>query len=149
MLLCALVAAGISTAACQSSSSSEPNPRATMKGAIEDRSMASYSDKKTAAQPQLPPVDAKMLEQFTRQESQFKEHYERYYAGSGYAYSQYRPAYQYGFELAADNRYKSLDWPMIELQAHRGWDEASMGQWDRYKDAVRFGWERGIIAQRG
>lgn len=99
--------------------------------------------------PDLPQVDQKLLDQFTQQEPRFKEHYDQHYAGSGYGYNQYRPAYHYGYELATDARYKTMDWSTIELQARRGWNEGTMGLWDRYKDAVHFGWERGVIAQRG
>lgn len=98
--------------------------------------------------PTLPQADPKVLDQLKRHEPEFQDHYEHHYAGSGYGYNQYRPAYQYGYELAMDQRYKSMDWSVLELQARRGWDEGTMGLWDRYKDAVRFGWERGVIAQR-
>ena len=103
----------------------------------------------SAHTPSLPHVDHEMLDQLKRHEAQFKEHYDHHYANSGYGYNQYRPAYQYGFELAMDERYKTMDWSILELQARKGWDESTMGLWDQYKDAVRFGWERGVIAQRG
>ena len=99
--------------------------------------------------PALPQADQHVLDQLKRHEPEFKDHYAHHYAGSGYGYSQYRPAYQYGYELAIDTRYRTLDWSVLELQARKGWDEPTMGLWDRYKDAVRFGWERGVIAQRG
>ena len=98
--------------------------------------------------PTLPQADQGVLDQLKRHEPEFQEHYDRHYAGSGYGYNQYRPAYQYGYELAMDTRYRTMEWSTLELQARRGWDEATLGLWDRYKDAVRFGWERGVIAQR-
>jgi hypothetical protein len=76
-------------------------------------------------------------------EADFRQNYEANYANSGYGYDQYRPAYQYGFGLAKDSRYTTMDWKALEMQAHRNWNEATMGPWDRYKDAVRYGWERG------
>lgn len=76
-------------------------------------------------------------------EADFRQNYEANYANSGYGYDQYRPAYQYGFGLAKDPRYTTMDWKSLEMQAHRNWNEATMGPWDRYKDAVRYGWERG------
>ena len=94
-------------------------------------------------------VDQRALEQFSRQEPQFKQYYETHYADSGYAYNQYRPAYQYAYELATDQRYRKMDWSTLELQARRGWNDGTMGLWDRYKDAVRFGWELGVIDERG
>jgi hypothetical protein len=76
-------------------------------------------------------------------EPDFRRNYESNYGNSGYGYDQYRPAYMYGFELAKDPRYTTLDWNELEMQAHRNWNEGTMGPWDRYKDAVRYGWERG------
>jgi hypothetical protein len=90
-----------------------------------------------------------MFSAFTRQESEFRNHYEKEFAQTGYAYSQFRPAYQRGFELGYDPHYRDSDWTIIEKEARRNWDESAMGQWDRYKDAVRFGWERGVVAARG
>jgi hypothetical protein len=82
-------------------------------------------------------------------EADFRQNYEANYANSGYGYDQYRPAYQYGFGLAKDPRYTTMNWKALEMQAHRNWNEATMGPWDRYKDAVRYGWERGQEATPG
>jgi hypothetical protein len=76
-------------------------------------------------------------------EPDFRQNYEANYANSGYGYDQYRPAYQYGFGLAKDPRYTTMDWNDVEMRAHRNWNEGTMGPWDRYKDAVHYGWERG------
>ena len=82
-------------------------------------------------------------------EPDFRQNYEANYANSGYGYDQYRPAYQYGFGLAKDPRYTTMDWNELEMKAHRNWNEGTMGPWDRYKDAVRYGWERGREATPG
>lgn len=83
------------------------------------------------------------LAEIARYEADFRQDYDKHYANTGYGYDQYRPAYHYGFELAKDLRYSEMDWNTLELQAHRNWSAAAMGPWDRYKDAVRYGWERG------
>jgi len=76
-------------------------------------------------------------------EPDFRKNYDQNYAESGYAYEQYRPAYVYGYELAKDPNYRSVrDWTELEPRVSREWDEGAMGPWTRYKDAVRFGWER-------
>lgn len=85
------------------------------------------------------------LADMTRYEGDFRKHYDQHYANTGYGYDQYRPAYHYGFDLAKDLRYSEMDWNTLELQAHRNWNEGTMGPWDRYKDAVRYGWERGSL----
>ena len=89
------------------------------------------------------------FDSFVRHESQFKAHHQAHYATSGYDYNQYRPAYQHGFELALDERYAKMDWSQLESQARRTWDESKMGLWDRYKDAVRYGWEQGVMLDKG
>ena len=83
------------------------------------------------------------LAEITRYEPDFRQNYESNFANSGYGYDQYRPAYRYGFELAKDPRYDGMDWNTLEMQAHRNWNEGTMGPWNRYKEAVRYGWERG------
>lgn len=83
------------------------------------------------------------LAEITRYEPDFRQNYESNFANTGYGYDQYRPAYRYGFELAKDPRYNEMDWNTLEMQAHRNWNESTMGPWNRYKDAVRYGWERG------
>ncbi|HEX2054990.1 MAG TPA: hypothetical protein VHF07_00760 [Nitrospiraceae bacterium] len=139
--------------ACQSSPTPPPTDtkqRAIAAGGTAAPSSSDRDRVATADQtPTLPQANPQVLEQLKKHEPEFKEHYDRHYADSGYGYNQYRPAYQYGYELAMDARYRSMQWSTLELQARRGWDEATLGLWDRYKDAVRFGWERGVIAQRG
>jgi hypothetical protein len=89
-----------------------------------------------------PEIDLGKLEGFSRFEPEFKQHYEQHYLDSGYDYSQYRPAYNYGHDLATDPRYKGLDWNKIEPQIARVWDEKRLGLWTRYKEAVQYAWQR-------
>jgi hypothetical protein len=139
----------ILTVGCQSSSPpADTKHRAIAAGGTAAPS-SSGSQFASDDQPIVPKANPQMLDQLKRHEPEFKDHYDRHYADSGYGYNQYRPAYQYGYELALDTRYRTMEWSTLELQARRGWDEATLGLWDRYKDAVRFGWERGVIAQRG
>ena len=136
----------ILTAACQSSSPpTDTRHRAIAAGGTAAPPASASEDQA----PALPQANPQVLDQLKRHEPEFKDHYDRHYAGSGYGYNQYRPAYQYGYGLATDSRYNTMEWSTLEVQARRGWDEATLGLWDRYKDAVRFGWERGVIAQRG
>ena len=136
------------TVACQSSSPpTDTKHRAIAAGGTAAPS-SSGSQLGSDDQPVLPKANPQMLDQLKQHEPEFKDHYDHHYAGSGYGYNQYRPAYQYGYELAMDTRYRTMEWSTLELQARRGWDEATLGLWDRYKDAVRFGWERGVISQR-
>lgn len=71
----------------------------------------------------------------------FQRHYDSHFSKTGYAYSQYRPAYRYGYDLASDARNRDVEWTEMERAASRGWDSSKMGEWDRYKEAVRYGWD--------
>lgn len=88
-------------------------------------------------------IDQTKADAYTRLEPDFRRDYESKYADSGYAYEQYRPAYRYGYDLGTDPRYRGMDWNAVEQQAHRGWEEGTMGLWDQYKEAVHYGWDHG------
>lgn len=89
------------------------------------------------------------FDKFVKHESRFKDHYQSHFSTSHYDYNQYRPAYQHGFELGLDPRYRKMDWSSVEPEARRTWDESTMGLWSQYKDAVRYGWEQGATLERG
>jgi hypothetical protein len=89
-----------------------------------------------------PEIDLGKLEGFSRFEPEFKQHYERHYIDSGYDYSQYRPAYNYGYDLATDSHYTGMDWNKMEPHILRAWDEKRLGLWTRYKEAVQYAWQR-------
>lgn len=92
--------------------------------------------------------EKELLDKFVAHESQFKDHYRSHFSTSKYEYHQYRPAYQHGFELGLDARYRKMDWSSVEPDARRTWDESTMGLWSQYKDAVRYGWEQGVASER-
>jgi len=92
--------------------------------------------------------DNELLDKFVAHESRFKDHYQSHFLASHYEYHQYRPAYQRGFELGLDPRYGKKDWSSVEPEARRTWDEPTMGLWNQYKDAVRYGWEQGVALGR-
>jgi hypothetical protein len=58
-------------------------------------------------------------------------------------YSDYAPAYRYGWE--SYSRYPGKKWDQVESDLGRGWDRAkgaSSLTWDRAKHAVRDAWHR-------
>jgi hypothetical protein len=62
---------------------------------------------------------------------------------SGRTYSDYRPAYQYGYESGRHNM--GRNWNDVESDLRTGWDKyEGRGQstWDHVKDAVRDAWDR-------
>jgi hypothetical protein len=74
-------------------------------------------------------------------ESDFRQHCTRTLGGRGVTYEQCSPAYQYGYEMAGDQKYTG-DWDAVEPELRRGWDKRRPGTWDQFKDAVRYAWDR-------
>ncbi|MDD5371697.1 MAG: hypothetical protein PHQ40_21660, partial [Anaerolineaceae bacterium] len=50
---------------------------------------------------------------FNTYTSEFQNHYANFYAQRGYTFDDYLPAYQYGYDLANNERYKRSDWTFI------------------------------------
>lgn len=72
----------------------------------------------------------------------YRGHYQTNFAGSGYQYEHYQPAYQYGLSLRNDDRYRGYDWNRLEPEARRTWEQRYPGStWDQVKGAVRYAWE--------
>jgi stress response protein YsnF len=71
----------------------------------------------------------------------FRKHYATAFAGKGAAYTEYEPAYRYGYELRTNERYRGRDWAALEADARRDWEARHPSTWERFKDAIRYGWE--------
>jgi hypothetical protein len=73
----------------------------------------------------------------------FRSHYQTHYADSGFTYAQYEPAYRYGYTLATNDQYYGRDWDLIEPEARQYWNaHYADTPWERFKDAVRYGWQQ-------
>ncbi|RVU42501.1 hypothetical protein EA187_16620 [Lujinxingia sediminis] len=78
----------------------------------------------------------------SRFDSSFREHYQRNFADSRYAYEDFVLAYRYGVALAEEPRYKDHTWDQVEPMAHQSWETRETGPWPLFRDAIRFGWNR-------
>jgi uncharacterized protein (TIGR02271 family) len=76
-------------------------------------------------------------------ESDFRQHCDRMHGASGVRYEQCAPAYRFGHSLASHPRYGGSDWSSVEPEARRHWEERNQGTWERFKDSVRYAWDRG------
>jgi hypothetical protein len=85
---------------------------------------------------------AGIAESFDRYDNDFRTHYQTYGMDSGYTYEQYTPIYRYGYNLASDPSYRDRDWDAIEPEARQRWEERNPGTWDRFKDSVRYAWDK-------
>ncbi len=79
---------------------------------------------------------------FRRYDNDFRTHYQTYGMDSGYTYEQYTPIYRYGYNLATDPAYRDRDWDSIESDARRRWEERNPNTWERFKDSVRYAWDK-------
>ena len=70
-----------------------------------------------------------------------RKHYATAFADSGGAYTEYEPAYRYGYALRTNERYRGRDWTALEAEARHDWEVRHPSTWERFKDAVRYGWE--------
>lgn len=72
----------------------------------------------------------------------FRRHWATAGAGTGISYEQCSPAYGYGCELGREERDASRQWSDVEADARTRWEERSPGTWDRFKDPVRYAWDK-------
>jgi len=72
----------------------------------------------------------------------FHNHYQTYFLATGILYEEFEPAYRYGYTLATDPRFENRDWSEIEPEARAYWTNYhSNSPWEKFKDAIRHGWE--------
>jgi uncharacterized protein (TIGR02271 family) len=72
----------------------------------------------------------------------FRTHYGTAFGNTGVAYTEYEPAYRYGYELGMNERYRGRDWSALETDARRDWEARHPSTWERFKDAIRYGWDK-------
>jgi len=81
-------------------------------------------------------------DRFRTFDNDFRTHYQTYGMDSGYTYEQYTPIYRYGYNLAMDPALHDRDWDSIESEARRRWEERNPNTWERFKDSVRYAWDK-------
>jgi uncharacterized protein (TIGR02271 family) len=75
-------------------------------------------------------------------DDEFRRDFDSHYAGRGVSYDQWRPAYQYGQQMAMDKRYSGRDWTAVESDARTHFEKTHPGKWGEFKDAVRRAYEK-------
>ena len=87
-----------------------------------------------------------MPDEYMEYEDEFRTDYESKYAATGTSYEEYEEAYRYGVSAASDERYHRRNWDdTMETELRHDWEGRSSGghdTWERFKLAVRHGWER-------
>jgi uncharacterized protein (TIGR02271 family) len=82
-----------------------------------------------------------ITQEFATYNDDFRKHCATAFAGKG-AYVDYEPAYHYGYELGTHERYRGRDWVALEADARRDWEARHPNTWERFKDAIRYGWDK-------
>ncbi|MFM0502310.1 hypothetical protein [Paraburkholderia caffeinilytica] len=87
---------------------------------------------------------AQIPNEYLEYEEDFRTHYDEQYAAENTRYEDYVPAYRYGAEIGQDARFRDRSWDDVEPEARRHWETTSQDSstWERFKVAVRHGWER-------
>ncbi|MGZ8254746.1 MAG: hypothetical protein ACXWVT_07840 [Burkholderiaceae bacterium] len=64
--------------------------------------------------------------------------------GKTTGYDEYEPAYRYGWDSGSSGRYRGRSWTEIEPELRNDWERRypEGGAWERFKSAVRRGWDR-------
>jgi uncharacterized protein (TIGR02271 family) len=76
-------------------------------------------------------------------DTHFRHDFQTRYGASGAKYETYAPAYQYGYQMGSDPRYKGKSFSMVEssLKSDYG-SRYPDSTWEKIKDSVRYGWEK-------
>jgi uncharacterized protein (TIGR02271 family) len=82
-------------------------------------------------------------DKFMGYDTDFRNHYGTGAFGTDYTYEQVQPAYRYGYTLASDGRYKDRNWSDVENDVRTNWEANNKGTWEKFKDSIRYAWERG------
>ena len=83
--------------------------------------------------------------EYMEYEEDFRADYDSKYSATGEPYEDYQGAYRYGATLGNDDRYRSRAWDdQMEYETRRDWESRHPegDTWERFKAAIRHGWER-------
>ncbi|NJK38403.1 MAG: YsnF/AvaK domain-containing protein [Oscillatoriales cyanobacterium RM2_1_1] len=79
---------------------------------------------------------------FNDYENDFRSFYSVKLADRGVSYDELRPAFQYGYDLATREPFRSSPWSAVETDARRIWEDKNPGTWDQHSAVVKYAWER-------
>lgn len=76
------------------------------------------------------------------QASRYADHFKKHYGTQDLSFERVAPAYEFGERLR--RRSSHGDWGSIENRVSESWESKNPGTWQRFKEAVRAGWEGGL-----
>ncbi|WP_250515703.1 hypothetical protein [Caballeronia sp. INDeC2] len=83
--------------------------------------------------------------EYMEYEEDFRADYQSKYSATGEPYEDYQGAYRYGATLGNDDRFRSRAWDdQMEYETRRDWESKHPegDTWERFKAAIRHGWDR-------
>ncbi|NVD74595.1 hypothetical protein HUX88_29345 [Duganella sp. BJB1802] len=73
----------------------------------------------------------------------FRSHWEKTLSYTGNTYQEFDPAYRYGESMAGNPGYRDKPWEEVEPELRSDWESRhAQSSWEKFKEAVRAGWER-------
>ena len=73
----------------------------------------------------------------------FRRHFDARYGATGGNYDEYAPAYNYGYAMAADPRYRGKRFDEVEPDLRSDYGRRYPNSaWERMKDSIRYGWDK-------
>jgi len=73
----------------------------------------------------------------------YRGHWSSNFANLGGSFDEYAPAYRYGASMRGSDSYRGRSWDESETTLRSNWESHNpTSAWDKFKDAVRHGWER-------
>ncbi|WP_250500078.1 hypothetical protein [Caballeronia sp. GAWG1-5s-s] len=98
-----------------------------------------------ASQAAVPLGPRTVPNEYMEYEEDFRADYATKYATTGEPYEDYESAYRYGATLGNDERFRNRAWDdQMEYEMRRDWESRHPegDTWDRFKAAIRHGWDR-------
>lgn len=89
---------------------------------------------------ELPSQDRQ--DRFAKHEADFRSYHDSAQGKTGLPYEAVAPAYRFGVGLSESETYRGKDWTAVEDDAKTHWEKQNPGTWERFKDSVRYAWER-------
>jgi len=83
-------------------------------------------------------------DQTTEYDDDFRTDFKRRFGSVESArYETYAPAYQYGYRMARDERYRGRRWEEVEPTLRSDYERSyPNSKWEQLKDAIRYGWDK-------
>ena len=82
-------------------------------------------------------VIQEVAQQLEPLDNEFKSHHGTFFTSGG-KFELYLPAYRMGADLYANHK----DWADAEQEGRVEWNKGHPNTWDKFKDAIRYGWDR-------